>query len=170
MNPTKRWSEIAKLLPSTTPEQCSARWDHIKSLPGLEYKAIALATPRDRRAPRNRADSSEDGRSSRESSADPGDGRQQSGGANDAVTADTAGAENKKEMVVLHVLDEHRKINRDFVCHKDILLREMKYFRNYLVDGMNSEDIDISVHCDVKIFEWLIKYLHQPEQTPHLGM
>ena len=24
------------------------------------------------------------------------------------------------------------------------------------------EDIDISVHCDIKIFEWLMKYLKEP--------
>jgi hypothetical protein len=36
----------------------------------------------------------------------------------------------------------------------------MKYFEKYLVDQKSLEDIDISVHCDVTIFDWLMKYIH----------
>ena len=36
----------------------------------------------------------------------------------------------------------------------------MKYFEQYLVDVNSLDDIDISVHCDIKIFEWLMKYLN----------
>jgi hypothetical protein len=35
----------------------------------------------------------------------------------------------------------------------------MKYFEKYLTEATSVEDIDISVHCDIKIFEWLMKYL-----------
>jgi len=141
-------------------------------LPGLEYKSIALFSPPSRSRTRLRADSGEEGRRSRESSSDTRDrvdltNTPSASEAGDSQTASDIGA--KKETIVLHVLDEHRKINRDFVCQKDLLLREMKYFRNYLVEGVDSDDIDISVHCDVKIFEWLVRYLHQPEQVPHLG-
>ena len=40
----------------------------------------------------------------------------------------------------------------------------MKYFEKYLTEASSVDDIDISVHCDIKIFEWLIKYLHQKEK------
>ena len=30
------------------------------------------------------------------------------------------------------------------------------------------DDIDISVHCDIQIFQWLIKYLNEPECPPPL--
>lgn len=70
---------------------------------------------------------------------------------------------------MLHVLDEQRKLNRDFVCQKDLLLSEMKYFRKYMTEGTNADDIDISVHCDVKIFEWLVAYLHNTVSPPALG-
>lgn len=40
----------------------------------------------------------------------------------------------------------------------------MKYFEVYLTDATSIDDIDISVHCDIKIFEWLIRYLHQREK------
>lgn len=37
--------------------------------------------------------------------------------------------------------------------------RYMKYFEKYLNEATSLEDIDISVHCDIKIFEWLISYI-----------
>lgn len=40
----------------------------------------------------------------------------------------------------------------------------MKYFEQYLQDAQSIEDIDISVHCDIKIFEWLMKYLKDNEE------
>jgi len=39
----------------------------------------------------------------------------------------------------------------------------MMYFQRYLTDQTNADDIDISVHCDIKIFEWLMRYLRQSE-------
>lgn len=35
----------------------------------------------------------------------------------------------------------------------------MKYFEQFLTEADSSEDLDISVHCDVKIFDWLMKYV-----------
>jgi hypothetical protein len=40
----------------------------------------------------------------------------------------------------------------------------MKYFEKYLTEATSVDDIDISVHCDIKIFEWLMKYLKQKDQ------
>lgn len=40
------------------------------------------------------------------------------------------------------------------------MLNEMKYFEKHLKVTDSAEDIDISVHCDIKIFEWLINYLN----------
>ena len=37
----------------------------------------------------------------------------------------------------------------------------MKYFEKYLSDSKNLDDIDISVHCDVNIFDWLMRYVHK---------
>lgn len=43
----------------------------------------------------------------------------------------------------------------------------MKYFEKYLAgqDTKDLDDIDISVHCDIKIFDWLMRYVHglEPE-------
>jgi hypothetical protein len=35
----------------------------------------------------------------------------------------------------------------------------MKYFEKYLSGTNKVDDIDISVHCDINIFEWLIRFL-----------
>lgn len=59
-------------------------------------------------------------------------------------------------------------MNRDFKCNKTLLLSQMKYFEQYLVDAHSLDDIDISVHCDIKIFEWLMKYL-KDNCEPKLG-
>jgi hypothetical protein len=39
----------------------------------------------------------------------------------------------------------------------------MKYFEKYLCDNKNIEDIDISVHCDINIFDWLMRYIHKKD-------
>ena len=65
----------------------------------------------------------------------------------------------QQEIIVIHVFDENRKVNKDFTCEKDLLVTHMKYFEKYLTEATSVDDIDISVHCDIKIFEWLMKYL-----------
>ncbi|OQR86426.1 hypothetical protein ACHHYP_10566 [Achlya hypogyna] len=69
----------------------------------------------------------------------------------------------KDETIVIHVCDEFRKVNKDFSCNKALLLENMRYFSAYLSDTNSHEDIDISVHCDVGIFEWLYNYIHAPQ-------
>ncbi|ESN95188.1 hypothetical protein HELRODRAFT_87171, partial [Helobdella robusta] len=49
---------------------------------------------------------------------------------------------------------------KDFTCPRELLLKEMKYFQSYLSNvGQQSDDVEISVHCDLDIFDWLIKYV-----------
>ena len=81
------------------------------------------------------------------------------------TTSATVGGGLKKpsELIVIHVFDENRKVNKDFSCEKDLLVTHMKYFDKYLTEATSVDDIDISVHCDIKIFEWLMKYLKQKE-------
>ena len=45
------------------------------------------------------------------------------------------------------------------MCPRDILVQEMHYFEEYLSsDTQLWDEVDISVHCDVPVFEWLMKY------------
>ena len=73
------------------------------------------------------------------------------------------------DVVVIHVCDENRHVNKDFCCKRDVLVKNMKYFENFLAENENGyDDIDISVHCDVEIFEWLMNFIHTPDNPPQL--
>jgi hypothetical protein len=105
-------------------------------------------------------------------------------------------AYDKSNEIVIHVCDEAKQLKRDFTCPRDLLIKEMKYFSyninlgttNSTVNSSNStnppqsssalakrtlDDMDISVHCDINIFDWLMKYvkrymIEDPENdTPH---
>lgn len=54
-------------------------------------------------------------------------------------------------------------MNKDFRCDRVLLLQNMKYFEKYLHDSKSIDDIDISVHCDINIFDWLMRYIHKKE-------
>lgn len=73
----------------------------------------------------------------------------------------------ENEDIVIRVCDESRGVTKNFTCKRSLLVSRMRYFRNYLTNN-TAYDIDISVHCDVLIFEWLIRYIHQPDQPPPL--
>ena len=40
----------------------------------------------------------------------------------------------------------------------------MKYFESALWAMKEGEEFDISVHCDIKIFEWLLLYIEFKEK------
>eukprot|EP00731_Ephydatia_muelleri_P023036 Em0015g619a len=75
-------------------------------------------------------------------------------------------------------------VKKDFACPRDILVREMRYFAQYLLPGNKDvEDMDISVHCDIAVFDWLMRYtkrgmregpmgetLPQPQEAPKLDV
>lgn len=62
--------------------------------------------------------------------------------------------------MVIHVCDESKNLKQDFTCPRDLLISEMKYFAEYLsVEAQRWEEVDISVHCDVQIFDWLMNYV-----------
>ncbi|XP_075262546.1 SANT and BTB domain regulator of class switch recombination-like [Convolutriloba macropyga] len=73
--------------------------------------------------------------------------------------------------MVIHVCDEAKSIKQDFHCPRGLLVKEMKYFAEYLsLETNRCEDVDISVHCDVQIFDWLMRYVKRdgPKTTPKL--
>eukprot|EP01060_Flectonema_neradi_P025041 TRINITY_DN33886_c0_g1_i1.p1 TRINITY_DN33886_c0_g1~~TRINITY_DN33886_c0_g1_i1.p1 ORF type:complete len:709 (+),score=104.94 TRINITY_DN33886_c0_g1_i1:248-2128(+) len=75
---------------------------------------------------------------------------------------------SENEKVTIHVHDECNGITRNFICKKDVLLTHMKYFKSYL-----AQDLEISVHCDVSIFKWLMEYVHddkKPASDPTIAV
>mgnify|MGYP006078836767 CR=1 FL=1 len=65
--------------------------------------------------------------------------------------------------IIIHVCDENKKMNKDFKCDKNLLISNMKYFEKYLSDSKSLDDIDISVHCDIGIFDWLMRFIHHKD-------
>ena len=85
------------------------------------------------------------------------------------VGGPAAAVATSEDMVVIHVCDENRQITKDFCCKRNILVKHMRYFERFLAENENGyDDIDISVHCDVEIFEWLMTYIHEPDLPPSL--
>ena len=60
--------------------------------------------------------------------------------------------------------DDKRNKRKDFKCLFTVLLKHMKYFESALKSMNEGDDFDISVHCDVKIFEWLLLYIEFEEK------
>ena len=94
-----------------------------------------------------------------------------------AATSSTSSSTfSGSNLITIHVNDEIKNIKRDFTCPKDLLLSEMKYFNqsiklsssesSSLLNKRNLDDIDISVHCDINIFDWLMRYVKR--NHPHL--
>ncbi|XP_055844997.1 SANT and BTB domain regulator of class switch recombination isoform X2 [Episyrphus balteatus] len=78
--------------------------------------------------------------------------------------------DNKKQdiEVVIHVCDEIKSTSRDFTCPQKLLVSKMGYFTD-VTAGQKLEDMDISVHCDIQIFEWLMKWIKKtPDQQDSL--
>jgi len=76
-------------------------------------------------------------------------------------------AENKTvemDFIIIHVLDENKKKQKYFKWSMSLLLKHMKYFENHLKLSQSSEDLDISVHWDVAVFEWLLNYIETKEK------
>jgi len=61
-------------------------------------------------------------------------------------------------------------VKQDFTCPRDLLVQEMRYFAEYLsTDSQRMEEVDISVHCDVQIFDWLMKYVKRSTRENNSG-
>lgn len=49
----------------------------------------------------------------------------------------------------------------------------MKYFETHLTVGIAADgtlpDVDISVHCDARVFEWLVNYISETEPRPRIS-
>jgi hypothetical protein len=66
---------------------------------------------------------------------------------------------NFKDKIMIHVIDDSKNQKRDFVFSRSLLTKHMKYFDKCLKKISESDEIDISIHCDAGIFEWLLNYI-----------
>ncbi|KAL2083175.1 hypothetical protein ACEWY4_020948 [Coilia grayii] len=180
------WESVAKLVPGFTPKECARRFDELKStgsFPLLDEQCNPLTvgggSPSDTLSSYIKS-------SLLELTGDAGDTRaNQSTISVSGVTATPHGrgaaAEKEADVtsedsekvnggkspnMVIHVCDEAKNLKQDFTCPRDLLVSEMRYFAEYLsVDPQRWEEVDISVHCDVQIFDWLMNYVKRNADT-----
>uniref|UniRef100_F7BEE9 SANT and BTB domain-containing protein n=1 Tax=Ciona intestinalis TaxID=7719 RepID=F7BEE9_CIOIN len=75
-------------------------------------------------------------------------------------TPDPVISKDQGPSMVIHVCDEAKNLKQDFNCPRDLLVQEMQYFAEYLsFESQRLEEVDISVHCDIHIFDWLMRYV-----------
>ncbi|XP_075391325.1 SANT and BTB domain regulator of class switch recombination isoform X1 [Tenrec ecaudatus] len=176
---TINWETVARLVPGLTPKECAKRFDELQSSGSSPVdsqcdalvavgespvetlatyiKASLLDTHGDlQESPGGQDAGSKAGRhgiaSTRNCSSDSENGPTHNGG---EKTEESEGPN-----MVIHVCDEAKNLKEDFICPRDLLVSEMKYFAEYLsMDAQRWEEVDISVHCDVHIFNWLINYV-----------
>lgn len=159
---TKNWEAISKLIPGTTAGMVARRYEELlysgdlfvfdqfeKNLGG---QGVSLPT--------SMSESDLGNKLSRPSSASKQKGGKDDKDAGGKDNSDGRASADKGPVMVIHVCDEAKNLKQDFQCPRDLLVQEMKYFAEYLsTDAQRWEEVDISVHCDVQIFEWLMKYV-----------
>ncbi|XP_054978446.1 SANT and BTB domain regulator of class switch recombination isoform X1 [Sorex araneus] len=176
---TINWETVARLVPGLTPKECAKRFEELKlrgcspvdnhynpimatgenpvETLALYIKSSMLDTQGEfQESPVGEDAVSKTGRhslaSTRNCSSESENGTTRNGG---EKTEESEGPN-----MVIHVCDEAKNLKEDFICPRDLLIAEMKYFAEYLsMDAQRWEEVDISVHCDVHIFNWLIKYV-----------
>uniref|UniRef100_A0A8U7MAD3 SANT and BTB domain regulator of CSR n=1 Tax=Corvus moneduloides TaxID=1196302 RepID=A0A8U7MAD3_CORMO len=173
------WDSVARLVPGYTSKECAKRFDELKSsgsspvdnqynplmaAGGSPVETLAtyiksslLDTQTEFQEPAIGQDSiTITGRPSAASTRSCSSESEKGPVYNSGESTDETQGPN----MVIHVCDEAKNLKEDFVCPRDLLISEMKYFAEYLsVDAQRWEEVDISVHCDVHIFDWLIRYV-----------
>jgi SANT and BTB domain regulator of CSR, BTB domain len=72
--------------------------------------------------------------------------------------------------IVIRVVDAARSTEKSFTCEKELLVTSMAYFKSYLEEVTNFEEVDICVHCDVYIFEWLMNFIQGKPDAARLNV
>lgn len=181
------WENVAKLVPGFTPQECAQRFEELKTTGGFHHVDDqcnpligAVSSPPepfisyiksnllDNTGATGELQSSQStlpvsgltvvhtarGASVEKEDADPADKVEKTEG-------------NNSPNMVIHVCDEAKNLKQDFTCPRNLLIKEMRYFEEYLsVDPQRWDEVDISVHCDVQIFDWLMNYVKSHE-TEH---
>ncbi|XP_072939568.1 uncharacterized protein [Epargyreus clarus] len=74
------------------------------------------------------------------------------------VVAQDRNNQKQEGDVEIHVCDEVKGLKKDFRCPQKLLVSKMGYFAD-VTAGQRLEDMDISVHCDIQIFDWLMRWV-----------
>jgi len=69
------------------------------------------------------------------------------------------GKTKEEAEIIIHVCEEGKGIWQDFKCAQNVLTKGMGYFARVGAKGQSLQDMDISVHCEIKIFDWLLQWI-----------
>ncbi|KAK7901283.1 hypothetical protein WMY93_018052 [Mugilogobius chulae] len=167
------WDNVAKLVPGFTSKECALRFEELKSsgiFPHLDNESNTTTEGTspcaDTENTQGGAEEESRGQSkntvARKSSLS---GRVCSVEKKEKrVTIEEDGKPQKAKdpNMVIHVCDETKSLKQDFTCPRELLVKEMRYFSEYLsVDAQRWDEVDISVHCDIQIFDWLMNYVRR---------
>ena len=72
-----------------------------------------------------------------------------------------------KDKIMIHVIDDAKNQKKDFSFSRSLLVKYMKYFDKCLKKISENDEIDISIHCDAGIFQWLLSYVMAQEEKQH---
>uniref|UniRef100_A0AAR2M6J1 SANT and BTB domain-containing protein n=1 Tax=Pygocentrus nattereri TaxID=42514 RepID=A0AAR2M6J1_PYGNA len=169
------WDNVARLVPGFTPKECARRFDELKStgsLPLVDEQCNALtaasSSPSEPLSSYIRSTLLDITGDTGEPQTNQGLSTKPAVRGASADNESTAATEDPT--MVIHVCDEAKNLKQDFSCPRDLLVREMRYFAEYLsVDAQRWEEVDISVHCDVQIFDWLMNYVKRNSADHELG-
>ncbi|KAG9344187.1 hypothetical protein JZ751_010856 [Albula glossodonta] len=180
------WENVARLVPGFTPKECARRFEELKSngsFPPVDEQCNPVpaggSSPSDTLSTYIKSSNVEFSGNTGEPGACPsavsvtGLTAQPSGRGVETENETTImageagqGDSGKGPNMVIHVCDEAKNLKQDFMCPRDLLVSEMKYFAEYLsVDAQRWEEVDISVHCDIQIFEWLMNYVKRHQES-----
>ncbi|XP_060598955.1 SANT and BTB domain regulator of class switch recombination-like isoform X3 [Ruditapes philippinarum] len=162
---SKNWEAISRLVPGTTAGMVARRYEELlfsgDLLPFDQFEKNM--TGQGGSLPSGMSDSDLSKNSSRPCSAKPKGSKDDKDLTGKDISSDLKSGD-KGPMMVIHVCDEAKSLKQDFQCPRDLLVQEMKYFAEYLsTDAQRWEEVDISVHCDVQIFEWLMRYVKRSD-------
>ncbi|XP_077437496.1 SANT and BTB domain regulator of class switch recombination isoform X2 [Vanacampus margaritifer] len=169
------WDSVAKLVPSFTPKECALRFEELKScggLPHVDDQCNAVTTGVPSYGASIVLDTGQAAGTGSNHNACRGTGRKLTLSGSDctlekkdkrALSEDADKPQKLRDPnMVIHVCDETKNLKQDFTCPRDLLVKEMRYFAEYLsMDSQRWEEVDISVHCDVQIFDWLMNYVRR---------
>ncbi|XP_077352276.1 SANT and BTB domain regulator of class switch recombination isoform X2 [Festucalex cinctus] len=167
------WDSVAKLVPSFTPKECALRFEELKisgGLPHVDDQCNAVTTGVPSYGASTILDTGQATGTGSNHNACKGHKSTLSGSVctlekkdKRALSEDGDKPQKLRDPnMVIHVCDETKNLKQDFTCPRDLLVKEMRYFAEYLsVDSQRWEEVDISVHCDVQIFDWLMNYVRR---------
>ncbi|XP_076834323.1 SANT and BTB domain regulator of class switch recombination isoform X2 [Brachyhypopomus gauderio] len=182
------WDNVARLVPGFTPKECSRRFDELKSAGSLplvddQCNMVTSGSASETLSAYIRS-------TLLDLTGETGDPRTNQSilsvsgvtvtHAERGVRPDTEGTAategrdkedgGKSPTMVIHVCDEAKNLKQDFECPRHLLVKEMRYFSEYLsMDAQRWEEVDISVHCDIQIFDWLMSYVKRNCEEPEPG-